>query len=277
MLALAIELPKNTESGTLVHIARDFFGVKKVMYDPAANTRRLLHGDTMHGLESLDPDLIGVPLSYFHESSPLGDVMNMMDTRPSASIAVVGLGTGTIAGYGKQNRHIRFFDVDPQIVDIASRDFTFLHRCGSNCDIVVGDGRLLIGEQPAGQFDLIIQDAFNSDSIPAHLISREAVQMYITKLRPGGVLLFHVSNRYLDVEKLATAVSYDEGLAVFVRHDGDETPTGKAASDWVAAVRRREDFNAIRHKESWEDAVRPTDIKAWTDDYSNMLSVIKWE
>ncbi len=276
IIVLAIELPKNLENGTLIDIARDFFGVKKVLYDSSENARRLLHGDTLHGVEILDPEFIGVPVSYFHESSPIGDVMGLVGKREHSEIAIVGLGTGTIAGYGNSSRHMHFFDVDPQVVDIASRDFTFLRHCAANCKIDVGDGRLLLQEQPDAGYDLIIQDAFNSDSIPSHLISREAVHMYMTKLRPGGILLFHVSNRYLDVEKLATVVAFDEGLQVFVRHDGDETPTGKAASDWVVAVRSREDFNGIPNQESWEDAVRPTDIKAWTDDYSNMLSVIKW-
>ena len=119
-------------------------------------------------------------------------------------------------------------------------------------------------------------DAFNSDSIPSHLVSREAVRMYESKLKPDGILLFHVSNRYLDVEKLATAVSLDEGLSAFIRHDDNEEPTGKAASDYVAAVREVTDLESIPNKEDWEEGKKPTDLKSWTDDYSNMMSVIRW-
>jgi len=227
-------------------------------------------------VESLDVALAGQPLSYYHKTGPIGDVMELLSARAHQHVGVVGLGTGTIAAYGGPARHITFFDVDPQVVHIASDFFTFVKRCGGNCDIVVGDGRLSIQGQPEHEFDLIVLDAFNSDSIPSHLVSREAVRMYTSKLKPDDILLFHVSNRYLDVERLATGVSIDEGLNAFIRHDDDEEPTGKAASDYVAAVQHASDLDAIPHKEDWDEGHKPTEIKSWTDDYSNMMSVIRW-
>jgi len=277
VVTYALILPREFEGAARLFVARDFFGVKKVLYDRNENMRKLLHGDTMHGVESLDITLAGEPLSYYHKTGPIGDVMTMLSSRPNQHVGVVGLGTGTIAAYGSPSRHITFFDVDPQVVDIARNFFTFIRRCGNDCNVIVGDGRLSIQAQPDREFDLLVLDAFNSDSIPAHLVSREAVRMYMSKLKPAGVLLFHVSNRYLDVERLATVVALDEGLPAFVRHDDDEEPTGKAASDYVAAVRRAEDLSDIPHKEAWEQVEKPTDIKAWTDDYSNMMSVIRWK
>jgi spermidine synthase len=277
VMIYAVVLPKQFESASRLFVARDFFGVKKVLYSLDENMRKLVHGDTMHGLESLDVTLAGQPLSYYHPTGPIGDVMELISHRTNQHVGVVGLGTGTMAAYGGRSRRITFFDVDPQVAGIAHDFFTYIRRCADNCNVVIGDGRLAIAAQPDAEFDVIILDAFNSDSIPAHLVSREAVRMYMTKLKPGGVLLFHVSNRYLNVEKLATIVSMDEGLPVFVRHDDDESPRGKAASDYVAAVRSAEDLDNIPNKDSWEEPERPTDIKSWTDDYSNMMSVIRWK
>src|SRR5437879_7208527 len=132
----------------VVYIARDFFGIKKVVYEVESNMRKLLHGDTLHGLESQDPKLNGVPLSYYHETGPVGDVMKMISDRPAQHLRVVGLGTGTMAGWALANRHVPFFDIDPQVYDIASHFFTFLRRCDKNCDVVLGAGRLSIGKVP---------------------------------------------------------------------------------------------------------------------------------
>jgi SAM-dependent methyltransferase len=271
----AIILPREFEGATRLYVARDFFGVKKVLFDLDTNMKKLVHGDTLHGNESLDITLAGEPLSYYHKTVPIGDVMEMLSVRPQQHIGVVGLGTGTLAAYGGPTRRITFFDVDPQVADIARGFFTYVRRCGERCDVVIGDGRLAILAQPDGQFDALILDAFNSDSIPAHLVSREAVRMYMSKLKPDGVLLFHVSNRYLDVEKLTSVVALDEGLAAFVRRDDDEDARGKASSDWVSVVRNEQVLVTIPNWDAWQRIERPTDIVSWTDDYSNMMSIIR--
>jgi SAM-dependent methyltransferase len=275
LLTYAVILPRQFEGATRVYVARDFFGVKKVLFDLDTNMKKLVHGDTMHGLESLDIHLAGEPLSYYHRTGPVGDVMEMLGTRPQQRIGVVGLGTGTLAAYGTPDRRITFFDVDPQVVHIASGFFTFVRRCGSNCNVEVGDGRLSIQARADAEFDSLILDAFNSDSIPGHLVSREAVRMYMQKLKPNGILLFHVSNRYLDVEKLAAAAAWEEGLLPFARHDDDEEARGKASSDWVAVVRDVNDLKTIPNGDAWQRVERPTDVVAWTDDYSNMMSIIR--
>ncbi len=257
-----------------LHIARNFFGIKKVVYRPETNMRELSHGDTLHGLESLDPALAGEPLSYFHRTGPVGDVMQAISARLDQHIGVVGLGTGSIAAYAGQHRRITFLDIDPQVYSIAKDYFTFMSRCGSNCDVLIGDGRILVGTMPAHQFDLLILDAFNSDSIPAHLVSREAIQIYLSKLKPDGLILFHVSNRYLDVERLVAAVSTDAGLETFRRFDSDEKATGKLTSKYVVAARRFEDLLMLPHSEQWTRVTKPHGFEPWTDDYSNMLALL---
>jgi predicted O-methyltransferase YrrM len=271
-----LALPGFLDDYETLRIARDFFGIKKVVFDLDSNMRKLLHGDTLHGLESQDPALNGVPLSYYHETGPVGDVMHLLSTRPNQHVAVVGLGTGTMAGWFRPNRHITFFDIDPQVYDISYHFFTYLRRCGSDCDVVIGDGRLSLEKTAANEFDLIMLDAFNSDSIPAHLVSREAVRMYVQKLKPNGLILFHVSNRYMDVESLVSAVAFDTGLEGRVRFDEDEEPTGKTGSDYVIVAKRTDDFGELKENENWTPIEKPAEIQPWTDDYSNMMAIVRW-
>ncbi len=273
----SIALPPLLEDDSpQLYTARNFFGIKKVVFDPDSNMRKLLHGDTMHGLESLDPMLAGQPLSYYHETGPVGDVMKMLSARPNQHIGVVGLGTGSMAGYTAPNRQITFFDIDPQVYGIAHNYFTFLKRCDKRCDIRIGDGRLSIEKMPDKEFDLLLLDAFNSDSIPAHLVSREAIQTYLSKLKPDGLILFHVSNRYMDVESLVSAVVTDAPLEARVRYDDDEEPTGKSTSDYVVAARRVEDLGALAEDANWVPVMKPDGVAPWTDDYSNMLAILRW-
>src|SRR5438094_2978258 len=186
-----LALPGFLDDYEVLKIDRDFFGIKKVVYDLDSNMRKLLHGDTLHGIESRDPALIGKPLSYYHETGPVGDIMKLISVRPNQHVAVVGLGTGTMAGWARPDRHITFFDIDPQVYDIAHNFFTYLRRCADACNVVIGDGRLSIEKEPDRDFDVLMLDAVNSDSIPAHLVSREAVHMYLRKLKPNGLVLFH--------------------------------------------------------------------------------------
>jgi hypothetical protein len=269
-------LPQLYGSSDFIYTARDFFGVKGIKFDPATNSRRLLHGDTLHGVESLDPELVGQPMSYYHETGPVGDVMKMLSERGDQRIGVVGLGTGSMAGWTSPHRHITFFDVDLQVYNIANNFFTFLRRCAENCDVQIGDGRLLIEKANDGEFDLLMLDAFNSDSIPAHLVSREAVRMYLTKLKPNGLLMFHVSNRYMNVEGLVSAVVIDAGLEALVRYDDEQQTELKARSHYVVAARDAEALGSLEENANWLKVIKPADIDPWTDDYSNMLKILRW-
>jgi len=270
-------LPQFYGNSQFIFTTRDFFGVKGVKFDALTNSRRLLHGDTLHGLESLDTELVGHPLSYYHETGPVGDVMKMLSGRTDQRIGVVGLGTGSMAGWMAPHRHITFFDIDPQIYDIASTFFTFLGRCAQNCDVVLGDGRLSIERTNDGTFDMLMLDAFNSDSIPAHLVSREAIQMYLAKLKPDGLLMFHVSNRYMDVEGLISAAVTDASLEALVRNDQERQIALKARSHYVVAAKNAEALGSLEQDENWLRVEKPAGIHPWTDDYSNMLEIMRWK
>jgi SAM-dependent methyltransferase len=260
-----------------LYVARDFFGVKQVLFDRSRSERKLLHGDTMHGLEGLDFAREGKPLSYYTASGPFGDVMTLFKDRPDQHMGVLGLGSGTIAAYAQLNRRITFFEIDPQVEFIARRFFSFLPRCGDRCDVVLGDGRLSILQAPDQEFDLLILDAFNSDSIPAHLLSREALAVYQKKLKPDGAILFHVSNRYLRIRELVTALAFDAHLPALYRSDEDDREPGKARSIYVILALDPEILSALVRTQKWFQVPYFDAVEVWTDDYSNLFEIMKWK
>lgn len=279
LLTYALILPGYIEGASRLHSTRNFFGVKKVLEDRDARLRKLLHGDTIHGSESTEPDRAGQPVSYYYPGGSVSDVIEMMRRRGKPQhFGVVGLGAGTMAAYADANHRVTFYEIDPSVEPIAREFFSFLRRCGPNCDVVTGDGRLKIAEAPEGTFDLLLLDAFSSDSIPAHLISREALQLYLGKLAPDGVLLFHVSNRYLNVGELVSALVKDAGLAAYSRFDdaGELRNRGKSSANHLVAARRMEDLKTIEGRPEWRPVIAPSGVRPWTDDYSNLLALIRW-
>jgi SAM-dependent methyltransferase len=275
ILAYTSALPRDVERGQRRYATRNFFGVKKVIFDQDRNRYKLLHGDTLHGMESRDPVRSGQPIAYYHPTGPAGDVMRAIESRPDQHVGVVGLGAGSMAFYASPKRRMTFFEIDPQVASIAHGFFTHTRRCGQKCDVVLGDGRLAIEQAGDGEFDVLLLDAFSSDSIPAHLMSREALQLYLRKLKPDGIVLFHVSNRYLRVEQLAAALLEDAGMKAIVRNDDDESAYGKTGSDYVAGAREFRHFGALAHDANWVPA-DSAGVPVWTDDYSNLWSLVRW-
>jgi SAM-dependent methyltransferase len=180
---------------------RNFFGISRVMDDPGANYRYLVNGGTLHGMQALDPARAGEPLSYYNSSGPVGQLFESLQGRAAGRrVAAVGLGSGSVACYGSSGEQWTFYEINPAVVHVA-RDtgyFSFLRTCLPGASFVIGDARLTLGHAP-GEFDLIILDAFSSDAIPIHLITREALALYGRKLAPGGMLFFHITNRHLDL------------------------------------------------------------------------------
>jgi len=277
VLGYALYLPTVvvSEKGELVHVTRNFFGVKRVIDTPTE--RRLLHGDTLHGVENRDPAVSNEPTIYYRRDGPLGDVMEMMRDRPDQHVGVVGLGAGAVAAYAGSNRRVTFFEIDPDVDSIAREYFGFLSRCGSQCDVVLGDGRLAIARSPESTFDLIVLDAFSSDAIPAHLLSREALAVYVSRLKPGGVVLFHVSNRYLRVKDLVSALVTDTEMPSLVRVDRGPEAAGKSDSIYVAASKSSEALAGLTSLSTWKPIHAPDDVEVWTDDYSNLVNLLQWK
>ena len=286
-----LALPFTGLGGELLFQGRSFFGVHRVVLHPSGSFTLLRHGSTIHGIQALRREGSAVletlsrePTTYYARSGPLGDVIGLLrDERRIGSVAVVGLGAGTIAAYAAPGMTIDFFEIDPLVVQIAAdrRLFTYLADAASEdrgrLVGTVGDGRLRLAERPPAAYDLVVIDAFASDSIPLHLITREAVAIYAERLRPGGLIAFNVSNRYFDLASPIQAIAADLGLAAAVRRDLDIPPAererAKKESVWVA-VGAAAEIDALRRRQpAWEPIPARPGQPVWTDDYANLLGV----
>jgi hypothetical protein len=280
-LLLAGAVPQIGGRSVLVQ-ERSFFGVYRAVEDVTPVKGRLLFdGTTLHGAQSLDPSGRLEPTTYYTTTGPVGDVFTAWTERPTgARIGVVGLGTGSLACYGATGERWTFFEIDPVVERIAEdpRLFTFLRDCPSEQRVVVGDGRLSLRRAGSDSFDMLILDAFSSDAIPVHLITREALALYRSKLGPDGVLLFHISNRYIDLHPVLGTLAEDAGLASLARDDNSVTDADrqvwKTASSWVVMVRNPAALGGLRDDADWYPLVAGHDL--WTDDYSDVFGVVNW-
>ncbi|MBL8746386.1 MAG: fused MFS/spermidine synthase [Phycisphaerae bacterium] len=266
---------------------RTFFGVHRVVADgPAGRTsHRLVHGRTEHGRQWRTSPLDREPMAYFTRSGPVGDVFRVLDARPEPQrLAVIGLGAGTFAAYGNPGRSITFYEIDPVVKDIATDPdlFSYIRDSASPVDFVLGDARLTVARAEPGSYDLIAMDAFSSDAVPVHLITREAVALYLSKLKAGGLLLFNVSNLYIDFEPVLSMLAEGSGLVGMIWRDRDvplaEQMAGKQPSAFIVLARTREDLGSLMSDPRWSPLARPpAGMRVWTDDYSDLLSVVKWK
>jgi SAM-dependent methyltransferase len=202
--------------------------------------------------------------------------MRFIDERsPSVRVGAIGLGAGVLASYCRPGDVYRFYDINPEVLKIATSEFTFLRDCAGHVNVLLGDARLTLESQPPQNFDLLVVDAFSGDAIPVHLLTREAVVEYFRHLKSDGILAVHVSNKYLDLVPIVAAIAADLGkTAIFVEDPGDE---GKypSSNDWVLVTSRPEIFdNKIFDIDSVDTADVNPKIRMWTDDYSNLLQIM---
>jgi hypothetical protein len=265
----------NASTQTLVS-ERNFFGVWRVTTSPNEPFRRLYHGSTVHGVQFNDAEHKCEATSYYHKDGPLGQVFAVYNSRSSIKpVAATGLGSGTIGTYAAPKQQWDFYDIDPSIVRIASNPgyFTFLSDCTkAPYRVILGDARLRLHEAPAGKYGLLIMDAFSSDSVPAHLLTIEAMNLYLDKLSTDGLLAFHISNRYLNLEPLLSGLSHRAGLVAFIRRDTEHNVVGRYPSVWVVMARNDSALGTIATDDRWH---RVQGDIVWTDDFSNILSLLK--
>lgn len=270
------------QSGSTLHAERNFFGVKQVKLHASGDRRIFIHGTTAHGMQNIDPKRAAEPLAYYHRTGPLGDVFSAYGgAQETPYVAVIGLGVGIVATYIEPGQHVTFYEIDPAVERIASdtRYFTFLADCRGTCDVVLGDGRLTLARATNHHYRMIIVDAFSADAVPAHLLSREALQMFLSKLDERGLLLFHISNRYLDLVSVLAALAHDANLACLVRRDtkvGKElAAAGKMPSEYLIMARRPEHLSRLSDDSGWETPPVSPDVRVWTDQYCNILQVLR--
>jgi spermidine synthase len=199
---------------------------------------------------------------------------------PDRHVGVIGLGAGTLAAYGRKGQEFTFYEIDPAVERAARSYFTYLERSPATCRVVLGDGRQSLEREPDGKFGLLIFDAFSSDAVPVHLITEEAVRLYLDKLMPDGLLVMNLSNNYLDLEPVVAALARSCGLQVIVQLDTRKTPQeaflGKADSHWAVLARSRSHFGPLTRDPRWRAPRSRDGLRAWTDDYSNLFDVLNW-
>jgi len=269
--------------GNVLYAARSFFGVYRVTTDPERKYHLLFHGSTLHGLQSVDPARRGEPLSYYSRNGPIGQLFAAFSGSDILRrVAVVGLGAGSLAAYGKEGQEFTFFEIDPLIEQIARNPhyFTFLRDSSSKTDVILGDARLSLKQAHDGQYGLIVLDAFSSDAVPLHLLTREAIKLYLSKLSEHGILVFNISNRYLDLRPVLGDLAADAGVFGMVGDDWIVTPAeqkdGKQASRWVVLARKERDLDGLTRASRWIPMSGRRSSIVWTDDFSNIVQVIRW-
>jgi spermidine synthase len=263
----------------VLYATRTFFGVYRVSEDRPGRYHGLAHGTTLHGMQALAPERRGEALTYFHETGPFGQAWHalprMIDGR---EIAVVGLGVGTLATYARPAQHWTFFEIDPAIEQIARTPgyFSFMEGCADRCRVVIGDARVSLGRVPEHVYDLLVIDAFSSDSIPMHLMTREAIALYTSRLAPDGVLVMHISNRHLTLAPIVARLAASQGLAAVqqVERVAPGWPEGKSESHWIVMTRNQADLEVLKKDARWSALVASPSAPLWTDDFSNILSAL---
>ena len=267
--------------------ARSFFGVYRVAETADGVYRILIHGTTQHGGQRNLADGGIAPISYYAPDGPIAEVVGrVQSTLAAPTIGIVGLGAGSLACYRRAGETWRFYEIDPLVVEYAAdgRFFGLVPNCAPDVPIVLGDARLTLAREAESRFDLLVVDAFSSDAIPIHLLTREAMALYTQRLAPGGVLAIHISNKYLDLRPVVARLAADQGLTArlgvkaenAVAADGTPLPHASSASMWVAIAEHADTLDRLALGDRWSALPTPPGGSVWTDDYSNLLEVIRW-
>jgi hypothetical protein len=275
----------SVESGDqVIHRERSFFGVLRIVRERPL-IHRLFHGYVCHGAQTMSPDpgIRTRPLLYYYPTGPIGQVFReVLGPRPARPVGLVGLGVGSLASYGLPGQELSFFEIDPAVARLANdqRYFTFLRDSPARCRTVIGDARLTLQAEPDHRFGLIVIDAFSSDSIPAHLLTREALRIYLSKLTEDGLIALHITNSLMDIEPLISALAQSESVVARVRDDSQitagEARQGKLASRWAVVARRVGDLGPLAHDPRWRPTRTRPGLAAWSDDFANPLALVNW-
>jgi spermidine synthase len=276
---MAASLAFGNASERVLYATRTFFGVYRVSEDVTGRYHGLAHGTTLHGMQALAPERRGEALTYYHRTGPFGQAWtNLPRTVTSGDIAVVGLGIGTLGSYANPAQRWTFFEIDPAIERVArtSEYFSFMDDCGYRCRVVIGDARISLARVPEHAYSLLVLDAFSSDAIPMHLMTSEAFSLYLSRLTPDGALVMHISNRHLRLAPVVARLAASQGLAALQQIDavGTDWPEGKSESHWIVMTRNRGDLDALAADRRWQPLVAGASTPLWTDDFSNILSVL---
>ena len=269
---------------------RSYFGIYEVYTRGDGSARVLTHGTTLHGIQNLDPATTLEPTSYYARRSGVGLALTAADTMfgPNPRIGVVGLGSGTLSCYAHPNQSWTFFEIDPAMIEVARNRFTFLSRCAPQARIVLGDARLSLrdpGRTPANSIDILAIDAFSSDAVPMHLLTHEALRDYGRAVQPNGIVLFHISNRYLDLEpviaELAESSRWYAARLIYQPTD-EEIAQNATISVWIAMTRNPQTLARLMQLSgndatAWRSLNPRPGFSGWTDDHASILPILNFQ
>ncbi len=276
MLAVTVANVKNYHEDAL-SLRRSFYGSLRVVQTPhigADQQRQLFHGTIEHGSEFLAPSRQRRPTTYYGPESGAGILLRECYSAPKR-VGIVGLGAGTLAAYGQPGDDFRFFEINPQIADIAQGLFFYLRESPARHEIRLGDGRLLLEQDRSPAYDVLVLDAFSGDAIPVHLLTREAVSLYLRHLKRGGTIAFHVSNDFVDLAPVVKALATDAGYQAVLVHNHRNDDAGVLPSDWVLMTNNPGVLENASIRLHQQVIAMPVPVRVWTDDFNSLLPVLK--
>ena len=261
-----------------IHASRNFYGALRVKQtrpdtDPDAN-RRLVHGVIMHGEQYISPAHRHIITSYYGDTSGIGMALSRFHP-VEQRVGVIGLGAGTLAGYGQKGDYFRLYEINPKVIDIATHYFYYLTESKAKVETALGDARLVLEREKPQQFDVLAVDAFSSDAIPTHLITREALQVFLKHIKPDGAVAFHVTNRYLRLAPVVRQLAEEAGYEAVLITDDAEDDKYLSRTDWVIVTKNREfiDDPDVKAKRVAIDPI--PGMRTWTDDFNNLFQILK--
>lgn len=275
---VAVGLWHISQSETIRLHARSYFASYQVSEQPEHDRLELYHGHILHGAQPLAEGQRDEATTYYHHDSGIARMLRMLAEEDPPRAAIVGLGVGGLVAHAEHTEEIVFYEIDPLMVEIAREEFTYLDICGDKCSVIVGDGRLEIAKAAPKSYDIIVLDAYSSDSIPLHLITREAVELYESKLADGGVLAFHISNHHLELDDVVAALARDADMHHVVfenKVSQEELEAGFASSKWVF-LSHDDEVLAPMHRLDGASRGDPSGVRVWTDNFADVLSAYKW-
>ena len=259
---------------------RTYFGVYRVETDSTGAYHELLHGTTLHGRQAIDPARRSEPLTSYARTGPFGVAFSRLPQVTTTSrVGVVGLGAGSLGAYAHADQQWTFYEIDSAVERIARTTayFTYLRDCGTRCTVVIGDARQSLAQGDGTVYDMIVLDAFSSDAIPLHLLTRDALRIYLRRLGSGGVLAFHTSNRHFTLAPVLARLAQSERLIArnWLDEGDDSSGTGKEPAEWMLMARSDADLGPVASDARWSKVTAPPSTPLWTDDFTNIWSVLR--
>jgi SAM-dependent methyltransferase len=258
-------------------IVRNFYGSLRttdtVNAGSAVTVRELYHGTIRHGEQHLGSARSNEPTTYYGTASGIGLAMAQSQAQ-GRRVGLIGLGTGTLAAYGRDGDVFRFYEINPQVIEIAHNEFTYLRNSKARIETVLGDARLALEKEPAQQFDVLAVDAFSGDAIPVHLVTREALAVYLRHMKPDGIIAFHVTNKFLALAPVVKSLAADQGLSWALISD-EGIGTTAHSTDWMLLARDARRLDHPKINAAVSDVEDIPELGVWTDDFNNLFDVMK--